>query len=74
MFDRFLDRVFSLETFMLLCLVGWFFGLYHIVADDIDRSERERVATEFCYSQNMILVSSDAGKRCVEPSALVKVN
>jgi hypothetical protein len=78
MLDRFLEfvvnKVFSFETFMLLCLVGWLYSMFAVIVNDSDRAESNRAATEFCYSQNMVLVDSDAGKQCVEPSALVKVN
>ena len=67
------DYVFSFWTFVLL--VGFLFGWILISITDQERANRKQTLalTEACYSQGMVLVQTDAGKRCVDPKSLVKV-
>jgi len=46
-------------------------NVYHQMSQD---ALLEKRMTEACYNQNMVLVRSEAGPRCVPPSALVKPN
>ena len=75
--DKFLefivDTVFSFGMFMFLSFVGFVYVVL-VVADSENRHrETTRAATEACYSQGMVLVTTDAGQRCADPRTLVKV-
>lgn len=67
------DYVFSFGMFMFLLCTGFVYTMITVVSADQSNREATRVATEICYSQGMVLVSTDAGQRCVDPRTLVKV-
>ena len=75
--DKFLefvvDYVFSFGTLCLLLAGGFIWVMTGVFEQDkIDR-ENYKLAVEACYSQGMVLVDTDAGRRCVSPQSLVKV-
>lgn len=70
------DVIFSFGTFLILALAGFLYIMYlavNAVNDDMENQEKRRAQTEYCYSQLMILVETDAGTRCVAPQSLVRV-
>ena len=67
------DYVFSFGMVMFLFFVG-FLLLIGGIAEQTSANRKQTLAlTEACYAQGMVLVRTDAGKRCVLPQALVKV-
>lgn len=64
------DMIFSVGGFMLL-IVGLF--VYTLIqvseADDRNRELRQK-QTAYCYTQNMVVVETDAGLYCGSPSSL----
>ena len=68
------DYVFSFGMFMFLVCTGFVFIMYTLVNTENSNREATRAATEICYSKGLVLVSTDAGPRCVDPRTLVKVN
>ena len=69
--EFFVDHIGSLIFFVFVGLFIWFcFGLAE--ASSVAR-ENTRKLTEACYSQGLVLVETDAGKRCADPRTLVKV-
>lgn len=68
------DYIFSFNTFLILIGCAFVYLLYlPILSSDIERQEQTRKQTEVCYSQGMVLISTGAGPRCVDPRALIKV-
>ncbi len=66
----FFDYVFSFGTLMTLGAIA---GIYLLIASsEKEAQDRElrRQATEICYNRGQVLVSTDAGERCVAPAAL----
>ena len=76
-FDRFLefvvDYVFSPFTLVIIIACGLVYGVFKLSEVSSARREEHQAKVEYCYSQNMVLVHTDAGERCVEPSSLVRV-
>jgi hypothetical protein len=61
---------------MIVVPVAIFAGYYAIesVNESVEkRQEETKQLTEACYAQGMVLVTTDAGQRCVLPQSLVKV-
>ena len=73
--DKFLefivDNIGSLIFFVFVGLFIWF--AVEMVNAGNEARENTRRLTEACYSQGMVLVSTDAGQRCVDPRTLVNV-
>ena len=67
------DYVFSFGMFMFLVCAGFVYVMLTVADAESQRREATRVATEICYSQGLVLVSTDAGPRCADPRTLVKV-
>jgi hypothetical protein len=67
------DVVFSLPTFLIGLIVG--FGLLIIGVAKSENAEKELRAkqTAYCYSLGEVLVTSDAGRRCVAPENLTAI-
>jgi hypothetical protein len=63
---NFFDMVFSFNGFLCLLIVIMFSVI--MTAFDSYRYEEN-----FCYSQNMVRVRTDAGPRCVLPNALLEI-
>lgn len=64
------DYIFSFGTLMTLAAI---FLIYILIAGgekDAQQKELRRQATEICYNRGQVLVSTDAGERCVAPAAL----
>jgi lipopolysaccharide/colanic/teichoic acid biosynthesis glycosyltransferase len=60
------DVVFSFGTLIVIFCVAIFTLI--ALADTRDRQQNQ-----FCYSQNLVRVKTDAGFRCVAPAALVAI-
>lgn len=73
--DKFLEFVVEyFGAFILMLLGAAFIWFCFALAEESNRKrELTKQRTEYCYSQGMVLVSTDAGQRCVDPKSLVKV-
>ena len=73
--DKFLEfLVDNVFTFFFIGLVGFFIYLMISVGQaGSEARENTRKLTEACYSQGLVLVETDAGRRCADPRTLVKV-
>jgi hypothetical protein len=67
------DYVFSFGMFMFLFVTGFILLISAIAIKSEEQRKQTQLRVEACYGQNMVLVSTDAGQRCVEPKSLVKV-
>ena len=65
--------VFSFGMFMFLFVTGFILLISAIAIKSEEQRKQTQLRVEACYGQNMVLVSTDAGQRCVEPKSLVKV-
>lgn len=63
------DMIFSVYTFILLLMVGF---VFLIAAINKAEQFRQKEAA-YCYSQNMIVVKTDAGRHCALPSSLTAI-
>lgn len=63
------DGIFSFATFMILMAGLFCYGIYLGYQHD----NRTREQTAACYAQGMVLVTSQAGDRCVLPTNLIPV-
>ena len=63
------DMIFSVYTFVLLLVVG--FVCLIIQVGEVEELRQKEAA--YCYSQNMIVVETDAGRRCTPASSLVVI-
>ncbi len=73
--DKFLEFIVdNIGTFLFIAFAGVFIWLMFAMAESSSQArENTRRLTEACYSQGLVLVSTDAGQRCVDPRTLVKV-
>jgi hypothetical protein len=75
--DKFLefvvDYVFSFGTLCLILIGVFIWAMAGVLERDKINRENYKLAVEACYSQGMVLVDTDAGRRCVSPQSLVKV-
>jgi len=73
--DKFLEFIVdNVGTFLFMAFAGVFIWLmFSMVESSNQARENTRRLTEACYSQGLVLVSTDAGQRCVDPRTLVKV-
>ncbi len=73
--DKFLEFVVEYFGVFILILIGAaFIWFCFAIAEKSNRNrELTKQKTEYCYSQGMVLVSTDAGPRCADPRTLVKV-
>jgi len=69
--EFFVDHIGSLIFFVFVGLFIWF--CLGLAEASNQARENTRRLTEACYSQGMVLVTTDAGQRCVSPQSLVKV-
>lgn len=67
------DKIFSGVTFAI-AIGGLFFYLIMSIAQS-EEAERQqtKALTAACYAGGMVLVDTDAGKRCVAPANLVVI-
>ena len=65
--------VFSTWTLLLVFVVAFGYLLVNINQQETASREKTTQLTEACYNQGMVLVDTDAGKRCAAPLSLVKV-
>lgn len=72
-FKSLADYVFSFGMFMFLFVTGFILLISAIAIKSEEQRKQTQLRVEACYGQNMVLVSTDAGQRCVEPKSLVKV-
>lgn len=72
-FETLFGFVFHPIMFFIYLFAGFGFLIY--MADQSDKATREleRKTVEQCYSKGLVLVQTDAGKRCADPRTLVKV-
>jgi hypothetical protein len=63
------DMIFSVYTFILLIVVGFVFLMIQV--DKVEELREKEAA--YCYSQNMTVVTTDAGRRCALPSSLIAI-
>ena len=63
------DMIFSGYTFILLLVVGFFYLILQI--NEVEKLRQKEAA--YCYSQNMIVVKTDAGRHCALPSSLTAI-
>jgi hypothetical protein len=63
------DMIFSVYTFILLIMVGFFYLILQI--NEVEELRQKEAA--YCYSQNMVVVETDAGRRCTPASSLVVI-
>jgi hypothetical protein len=63
------DMIFSVYTFILLIMVGFFYLILQI--NEVEELRQKEAA--YCYSQNMVVVETDAGRRCTPASSLVAI-
>jgi hypothetical protein len=68
-FDMIFDMIFSAGTFFLLLIVGFFYLILHI--NEVEELRQKEAA--YCYSQNMIVVKTDAGRHCAPASSLTAI-
>lgn len=67
------DCIFNVWTFLIL-LGGLIIAAgVGSAANEAKIQEQTRILTEACYSQGLVLVTTDAGQRCADPRSLVKV-
>ncbi len=73
--DKFLEFVVDNigGIFMLLVLGLFIWGMVSMFQLSKEQREDSRKHTQFCYSQGMVPVYSDAGASCADPRTLVKV-
>jgi hypothetical protein len=67
------DMIFSGYTFILLLGVVFIYLILQISeAEDRNRELRQK-QIGYCYSQNMIMVETDAGRHCAPASSLTAI-
>lgn len=73
--DKFLEFfVDHIGSFIFMAFVGVFVWFLIAMGEASNEArENTRKLTEACYSQGLVLVETDAGKRCADPRTLVKV-
>lgn len=67
------DMIFNFVTFMVLSAAGTIYIIVLAADNDVKMAEKKREQTEYCYSQSMVLVKTEAGSRCVLPQHLVEL-
>ena len=67
------NAIFSIYTFCVCILVFLVWLAISLSAEQRVFQEQRQQRTDACYSQGMVLISTDAGPRCVDPRTLVKV-
>ena len=67
------DYVFSFGMFMFLLCAGFAVIMVALSNESTRTRELTQQRTAACYSQGLVLVSTDAGPRCADPRTLVKV-
>ena len=68
-FEGFFDIIFSVYTFVLLLVVGFVCLITQV--GEVEKLRQKEAA--YCYSQNMVVVETDAGRRCTPASSLVVI-
>jgi hypothetical protein len=68
-----IDKIFSLKMLVLIWVAGFTLVFYNIVQNNNEKHEEYRAINDYCYSQGMVVVTTDAGPRCVDPRSLVRV-
>ena len=67
------DMIFNFGTFAILMMAGFVYILLQVADSEDCRHELRQKQTAYCYSQNMILVETDAGRHCTPASSLVVI-
>lgn len=67
------DMIFSFGTFIFLMAVGFVYVIIQVGEADDRKRELHQKHTAYCYSQNMILIETDAGRYCAPASSLAVV-
>ena len=74
--ERTVDGIFSFLSYWPAYVLVFTFGyvFYNAFVSEAHRADVRRHNTEVCYAQGLVVVETDAGYRCADPVALVKVN
>lgn len=74
--ERTVDGIFSFLSYwpIWLMIIGFGLLLYSAFMSEKRHADVRRHNTEVCYAQGLVVVETDAGYRCADPVALVKVN
>ena len=72
-FEGFFDVVFSFPTFLIGLIVGFGLLIIGVAAAEQGEKELRTKQTAYCYSLGEVLVTSDAGRRCVAPENLTAI-
>jgi FMN-dependent NADH-azoreductase len=67
------DKVFSVPMVLFLFAASFLCFIFSIAEQDRTHRAETQQVTEACYAQGMVVVNTDAGKRCADPRSLVKV-
>ena len=67
------DMIFSFGTFMLLMMAGFVYVILQVADADARNHELHQKQTAYCYSQNMVMVETDAGRHCAPASSLAVI-
>ena len=67
------DMIFSFATLFLLIGVGFIYLILQIGEEEDRNRELRQKQIGYCYSQNMILVETDAGRHCAPASSLTAI-
>lgn len=74
--ERTIDGIFSFLSYwpVWLMVSGFALLLYSTLMSEKRHADIRQHTTEVCYAQGLVVVETDAGYRCADPVALVKVN
>ena len=67
------DMIFSYGTFILLMMAGFIYVILQVADADVRKRELHQKQTAYCYSQNMVMVETDAGRHCAPASSLAVI-
>lgn len=67
------DVIFSFWTIFIVCAGFLMYIGVESAENEAKAKEQNRLLTEACYNQGMVLVNTDAGQRCAAPQSLVKI-
>lgn len=67
------DMIFSFGTFAFIMVVLFVYVILQVSDRDTRNRELRQKQIGYCYSQNMILVETDAGRHCAPASSLTAI-
>lgn len=73
--DKFLEFIVdnAINVIMITMLALFVWSAVMLIESGQKTAETVRKLTDVCYSQGMVLVTTDAGARCADPRTLVTV-